>query len=129
MKHKSTMKNLKKITLLIPEFLLVLAVLFYWVSTANLLNPFAIVLLLALIGQMIFKNKVVGLIIPSFLILASLFLLLALMSEFNEFPTFSYEAKRLLFVGLTFFISTIVVSGIMIYKYSGLDYDERKKSF
>lgn len=112
------MKNLKNFSLLIPEFLLVLAVLFYWISTANLLNPFAIVLLMTLVGQIIFKNRVVGLIIPSLLILSSLYMLLALMSEFNEFPTFNYEAKRLLFVGLTFFISTIVVSASMIFKYS-----------
>jgi len=43
---------------------------------------------------------------------------LALMSEFNEFPTFNAEAKKLLFVGLFFFISTMAVSVIMVYKYS-----------
>ena len=48
-------------------------------------------------------------------------MLMALMSEFNEFPTFNFEAKKLLFVGLTYFILTIVVSGIMIYKYSTLE--------
>ena len=44
-------------------------------------------------------------------------MLLALMSEFNEFPTFNSEAKKLLFAGLSYFISTMVVSGIMIFKY------------
>jgi hypothetical protein len=115
------MKTLKQILLESPEYLLVLAVIFYWSSSA-ILNPIAITLLIVLVCQIIYKNKVVGIIIPTLLILSSLYMLLALLSEFREFPTFNYEAKKLLFVGLTFFISTIIVSGIMIYKYSVLAY-------
>lgn len=114
------MKLFKVFLLKSPEYLLILAVLFYYFSAANTFNPIAITLLIALVCQIIFKSKIVGIIIPTVLIFSSLFMLLALISEFNEFPTFNYEAKKLLFVGLTFFILTIVVSGIMIYKYSVL---------
>jgi hypothetical protein len=115
------MKRTMKILLKLPEYLLIAAVVFYWLSAGILINPFAIGLLVILIFQIIFKNRIVGLIIPSILILACLYMLLALFSEFNEFPTFNAEAKKLLFVGLLFFVSTIMASVIMFYKYSKIE--------
>lgn len=115
------MKDLKKITLQLPEFFLMAAILFYWLSTSTIINPIAIGLLLVLVFQIIFKNRIIGIAIPSLLILVSFYMLLALISEFNEFPTFNANAKELLFVGLTFFTSSIIISGIMIYKYSAMD--------
>jgi len=112
------MEKLKKLSLQLPEYLLILAVIFYWGSAGKVINPIAIVLIIGLILQIIFKNRIVGIIIPSLLILTSLYMLLALMSEFNEFPTFNADAKKLLFVGLSYFISTIIVSGLIIYRYS-----------
>lgn len=111
------MKNIKIFILQLPEYLLIAAVLFYWYSSGMVVNYIAIGLITVLILQIILKNRIVGIIIPSILILASLYMSLALMSEFNEFPTFNSDAKELLFVGLSYFISTIIVSGIMIYKY------------
>ena len=115
------MKNIKRRTLQLPEYLLITAVVFYWSSAGLIVNPIAIGLIIVLILQIIFKNRIVGIIIPSILILASFYMLLALMSEFNEFPTFNSDAKELLFVGLSYFISTIIVSGIMVYKYAILE--------
>ena len=112
------MKKAKQIILKLPEYLLIIAVLFYWISVGLIVNPIALGLIALLIFQIIFKNKIIGLIIPSLLILTCLYMLLALMSEFNEFPTFNEEAKTLLFVGLSFFISTMAISVFMIYKYS-----------
>ncbi len=109
--------KLKRIVLDLPEYLLIAAVLFYWSSTALILNPIAIVLMGILIFQLIFKNKIIGIMIPFLLILICLFMLLALLSEFNELPTFNDEAKQLLFVGLSYFISTIIISVVMLYKY------------
>ena len=87
--------------------------------TAGLaVNYIAIGLIIVLILQIIFKNQIIGIIIPSMLVMICLYMFLALISEFNEFPTFSSDAKELLFVGLSYFISTIIVSGIMIYKYA-----------
>ena len=112
------MKKLKEAILKFPEFLLILAVLFYWMSSAVIANPIAIGLLVLLITQLVFQNKIIGIIIPGILILGCLFMLLALMSEFSEFLTFDKAAQKLLFVGLSFFLSTILISGIMIYKYA-----------
>ena len=110
------MSKLKQIALQIPEYLLLAAVIFYWGSAGWGVNYIAIVLLVVLILQIIFKNRIVGIIIPSILIFTCLYMLLALFSEFREFPSFNAEAQQLLFVGLSYFIGTILVSGIMIYK-------------
>ena len=114
------MKLVKKIILSLPEYLLIAAVLFYWMSAGLTINYIAIGLLIAIILQMIFKNKVVGIAIPTLLIFTCLFMLLALISEVREFPNFNSEAQTLLFVGLAYFLTTIFVSAIMIYKYVGL---------
>ncbi len=120
------MKNLKEITLQLPEYLLIGAVIFYWASAGTVINPIAIVLILGLILQIIFKNRVVGIIVATLLILTSFYMLMAVMSEFHEFPTVTFEAKKLLIVGLSYFLSTIVVSGIMIYKYLTIEIRNNK---
>ena len=111
-------ERIKTVILQLPEYLLIVAVVFYWFSAGLVVNYIAIGLIIFLILQIIFKNRIVGIIIPSILVMISFYMLLALMSEFNEFLTFSSDAKELLFVGLSYFISTIIVSGIMIYKYA-----------
>ncbi|HAD98469.1 MAG TPA: hypothetical protein DCG19_13755 [Cryomorphaceae bacterium] len=115
------MKKIKQALLQSPEYLLMVAVLFYWVSAARIINPVAIGLLIILVLQLIFKNRIIGLIIPVILIGTSLYMLLALMSEFREFETFNADAQKLLFVGLAYFISTMLLSGMMIYKYLSLE--------
>ena len=111
------MRKIKSILFRKPEILLIVAVIFYWGSAGLVINPIAIVLIVLLVFQTIYKNRILGLAIPTLLILTCLYMLLALMSEFNEFSSFNAEAKELLFVGLTFFLSTIFVSGLMIYTY------------
>lgn len=112
------MGRLRQIVLKLPEFLLIAAFVFYWRSAGIVFNPIAIVLIVILVLRIIFKNRIVGLLIPGFLILTCLYMLMALLSEFNEFTTFNAAAKKLLFVGLAYFISTMIVAGIMIYNYS-----------
>ena len=115
------MKRLNHTLQELPEYILVGAVFFYWISTASIFNPFAIVLMSSLILQMIFKNKTIGIIIPSLLIILSTILIFALFSELSEFPTFNREAKKLLIVGLIFFVFTILISVLMIFKYSNIN--------
>ena len=108
------MSKIKTNLLKLPEYLLIIAVLFYYVSASIVFNPIAIGLWVVLVLQIIFKNQLVGILIPSLLILCCCFMLLALFSEFNEFPTFNAEAKQLLFIGLSFFISTMLVLAVLI---------------
>jgi len=45
----------------------------------------------------------------------------AVISEFNEFPTFDAEARNLLFVGLFYSFLLIIAAGFMVYKYTFLN--------
>ena len=110
------MMNMNKLNSL-PEILLLIPVLFYWYSTAYLLNPVAIILTAILIYQIIYRNAVIGIIIPGLIIAACLFMILALMSELSEFPNFNADAKQMLTVGLTLFLSTIGICVWMLFKY------------
>lgn len=99
------------------EYLLIIATLYYWQSTGSIFNPVAIGLLLILIFQIIFRNKVLGIILPCILIMLSLYMLLALRSELNEFKVFNNEAQTLLLIGLSLFLSIIIVSFLMLFNY------------
>ena len=113
--------RIRTFILQLPEYLLIAAVIFYWFSAGLSVNYIAIGLITVLILQIIYKIRIVGIIIPSVLVMISLYMLLALMSELNEFLTFNSDAKELLFIGLSYFMSTIIASGIMIYKYAVLN--------
>ncbi|MCB0382529.1 MAG: hypothetical protein KDD05_04305 [Psychroserpens sp.] len=111
------MKSFKAFFLSLPEYLLIAAVLFYWMSAGVVINFIAIGLIIAVVLQIIFKNKVIGILVPVVFIMISLYMILALLSEVGEFPSFNAEAKTMLFVGLSYFITTIFFSSVMIYKY------------
>ncbi len=111
------MLRLKKFTFYAPEYLLLISVLFYWISSSNLVNPIAIALCLLLFLQCIFRSRIVGLTVATVLILLSLYMVLALVSELREFPSFNEDAQLLLWVGSLWLISTLVISGMMIYNY------------
>jgi hypothetical protein len=123
------LKKNKLIFLKLPEYLLIVAVIFYWISTSSLFNPIAIGLLLVLIFQIVFQNKILGLIIPSVLILSCLYMILALISELYEFPTFNSDAKSMLIIGLTYFTFTVIVSFFMIFKFAFLNLEKKIKIF
>ncbi|MFK7782831.1 hypothetical protein [Psychroserpens sp.] len=114
------MKSYNKIILNLPEYLLIAAVIFYWMSAGLVINYIAIALILGIVLQMIFKNRVVGVVIPCLMILVCLYMILALISEVREFPSFNSDAQTLLFVGLLYFILTILASVIMLVKYGTL---------
>lgn len=115
------MDKRKRIFFILPEYFLIATVVFYWVSSGIKFNPIAFGLILILILQIIFRSRIVGIIIPGLLITVGFFMLLALISELNEFTTFNSDAKSLLFVGIPFIIFTIIVSGIMIFKYTAIE--------
>lgn len=108
------MKRLKPI---IPELLLIVATLYYWSLTALAANWFAIALLGILVFLAIRQNGIVGIVFSLFLILVNLYLILALLSEFHEFPDVNSEAIKLLFVGSLFIGLNLLISSIMLVKY------------
>lgn len=111
------MKNTLKTSLKYAEYLLILAVIFYWYFTASLFNPIAIGLLTVMVFQIIFKNKVSGIMIPLLFILLSFFMLVALTSELREFTLFNADAKTMLIVGLLYLGFTIICATGMFLNY------------
>ena len=112
------MRTIKRFLFKFPEFLLIASTIFYWVSTGTLLNPIAISLVIVLILQIFLRNDFLGVVIPILLIMASIYLLLALFSEYAEFTVKNANSSRILIIGLIFILSTITASGLMIRKYT-----------
>lgn len=108
---------LKHIKSLIPELFLIASVIYYWVLTSNLLNPFAIGLLAILIYQVINKKATLGLIISSIVALLTLFMVLALISELSEFEVVNQNYKNLIIFGTLYLGLTLLMAGLMFFKY------------
>ena len=107
-----------KVKNVIPELYLILAVLYYWSLTASLLNPIAISLLLVLVYQIITRNRILGIVIATVLVLASGYLILALLSELSEFIEFNDDAKELAIFGFLYLGLNITFGVIMLYRYA-----------
>ncbi|WP_138434318.1 hypothetical protein [Winogradskyella algicola] len=108
---------LKKIKPHISELFLIASVIYYWVLTANLLNPFAIGLLAVLAYQIVNKKATLGLIISITVIALTLFLVLALFSELSEFEVANQNYTNLLIFGILYLGTNLVLGGTMLVKY------------
>ena len=114
------MKKLKWFTNSYPEFYFLASVIFYWLSS-SFINPFAWGLPALYILQIIWKNIKPGIIFSAIIGLLSLFMLFALLSEFKEFPAGSREGMKRLIIGGVYFITNIVMAGIMLVRYARKD--------
>lgn len=101
----------------LPEYYLILLALLAGYSPPYYVNPIFIGIVILLIFQIIFKNKVLGKILGVLFFLVNLYFLGALLSELNEFTVFNNSAKKLLVVGLTIWCVNCMFSIIMIYNY------------
>lgn len=105
----------------LPELYLIAAILYYWILTANLLNPIAIVLLLLFVFQLIAQKPLSGIIISSIFICLNLYLILALISELSEFPQADNAFYKMLIVGSIFIGFNLLAGGLMMKKYISKD--------
>ena len=108
---------MKQIFLKFPEYYLIIATILAGYSPPFFINPICLGIVVLLILQIIFKNRIVGLIVGSLFLLANLYFIGALISEFNEFTEFTINAKQLIFFGLSIWTLNMVTSVTMIYKY------------
>lgn len=111
------MFNRKYIKSLIPEFFLMASVLYYWTLTSNLFNPYAIGLLALLTFQIIGKKSTLGLVISIVVILLTLFMILALISELSEFSEVNQNFNYLLIFGSSYLGTTLIMASAMFFKY------------
>jgi hypothetical protein len=100
----------------LTESCLFLSVVFYWVST-SLINPIAIVLLALLITLFVSKSRWLGLILSFLFLILSLYMVLALISEMQDFIKFDNRSITLITVGFTFLTLNIIVSAMMLKKW------------
>jgi len=112
--------KIKKTLPFIPEILLLVAaivcLLGEWIeaSSFNGIMAFGILTIAVLL---IWKNKYLALTIAVLLGGASVYFLLALLSEFGEFPAGNQERWQMLLIGSTIFGSLLVAALIMPRKY------------
>ncbi|WP_297332912.1 hypothetical protein [Flavobacterium sp.] len=81
------------------------------------INYIAILLSWLLFLQLIYKNRVAGIIYGNILGIFSLYMLGAVYSEFRDFETTTTEAWALLFFGISVFGTAVFMSGKMLYRY------------
>lgn len=101
----------------LPEYTLILLALLAGYQPPFSMNPIFGIIIFLLILQIIFKNRVSGLLLGGCSVLGSFLFLGALLSEFHEFPEFSLAARELILVGLGIWILCMSLSLLMIYKY------------
>jgi hypothetical protein len=114
------MNKIKDLKKWIPETYLIASVIYYWIMTGTLLNPFAIVLLTFLIMLIVLKNRTFGMVLSILFLVLNLYMVLALISELNEFPAFNKDAQILLLVGSIYLGVNILLSVFMLLKWERL---------
>jgi hypothetical protein len=110
----------KKYLLLLPEIIIVILSAYWFLDNylgRGVVNPFALGVFFTLLFQVIFQNKFIGMFLATITSLFSVYLVLAVISEFREFPTVTNEAIQLLAFGLLFAMLLFTSSIIMIYKF------------
>ncbi|GGG31900.1 hypothetical protein GCM10011344_36060 [Dokdonia pacifica] len=109
---------MKSIVLKSPEYIVLIMVFLAGYTPPFYINPICIGIIVMLILQILYKNRILGLLIGTLYFLINLYFLGALLSEFNEFTTFNHSAKQLLIVGVSIWIINMIASSLMIYKYA-----------
>lgn len=108
---------LKKCSNWLPEFYFVASVLFYWFFTSTLVNPVAICLILLLGALFKWENLILGSCLAFTMFCLSLFMILALVSELSEFPSFNTDAMTMLLGGGLWLALNIALSITMMAKW------------
>jgi len=109
---------MNKVKSLIPEFFLIGSTFYYWSLTALMLNWFAIVVLAILIFLVLSQHKNIGMVFSTLLIMINLYMVLALLSELNEFQDFNEKASKLLLFGGLFIGLNLIFSSLLLFKYA-----------
>ncbi|WP_157514543.1 hypothetical protein [Mangrovimonas sp. TPBH4] len=112
------MNQLKFLLQEFPEYYLTILVLLAGFTPPISIHPFSSLLAILLILQIVFKNKLSGLLITTVFVIMSMFMFLSLLSELSEFTIPSTNAAKLLLVGLPLSVLNILAVVIMVKKYA-----------
>ena len=111
MKLQSTLQKL-------PEYYIVLIALLAGYTPPFSFNPVFVGIAAIVLLQIIFKNRVSGLVLAGLFFLCNLLFLGALISEFIEFTEFTRQAMELILVGIPLWLLNLVLSVVMFFSYS-----------
>ncbi|MCL3781992.1 hypothetical protein EMN47_16520 [Prolixibacteraceae bacterium JC049] len=110
---------MKKLNLLyLPEIYLIVGAILAGFTPPFSFNPIMLFVALILGAQLMFRNKVTGILLGSIVALISFYFTLAFMSELLKFPAFNKQALQMLLGGGAILIANFVAAGTIIYKYT-----------
>ncbi|MBT1706448.1 hypothetical protein [Chryseosolibacter indicus] len=112
------MKTIKRTLIRYIDYYLLVAGFFATYLLPVSVSPIAIAFIFILILQLIFKNRIMGFMIASAFSLVNVYLLLALLAEFDEIAIAGAEGISLILVGLSLIVLNIMVSVVMVFKYA-----------
>ena len=111
---------MKKYYMLLPEFIL-LGLSAYWFLenflSSNHFNSFAFIIFAVLFLQVFFQNKYLGFSLATLVSFISLYMVLAVISEFRDFHGITTEAVQLLGFGILLCSLGIGSALMMFYKF------------
>lgn len=112
--------NLRRILQFVPEILLLSVALFMAIENlvANGVVNYPMLLLVAFVSTMLLtKNKYMALLTSVVIGAGSLYMVLAVLSEYYEFPTGDANGSILLLIGLSICFAALVLAAVMPIKY------------
>lgn len=112
------MSKFKSFFQIFPEYYLLVLVLLAGYTPPISIALLSIIVAVILVLQIIFKNIFFGFFLAGLFAITNVYMLFALLSEFNEFTSFTPGARNLLLVGLPLFTFNIFVSVMMFRKYT-----------
>lgn len=103
------------------EIYLLIMLMMYVFPIGDFVNWFGIILILLVGTLIVTKNRVLGVLFGSAILVISLFLIFALISELSEFTEYNKAFFKMLGVGSLMIIANIFFSIVLILKYSKVD--------
>jgi hypothetical protein len=107
---------MKALLLKTPEYYFLIVALLAAYSPPIFLNPIFVGIAGIFLLQIIFKNRIAGLVLGSLILLLNLYFLGALLSEFHEFEAMTSGAIQLLSVGIPAWIFNTLFAVVMVFK-------------
>jgi len=111
------MKKHYRLLPFLPEGYFIFVVLFAGFKSPFFVHPLALIIAAVVVLQLIFRNAITGIMLANLFILINLYMILALLSEFSEFPIFNFAAAKLLIVGSFIILTNLFAAGFMFFNY------------
>ncbi len=109
--------KVKRVLSYLPEILILLTAVYWFADNlsapSSRINYLMIGIILFISGLLILKNKTMALFLSLALGVGSIYMLLAVLSEYKEFPAGSPEGLKLLLIG-TLLFSIILLSAVFL---------------